>query len=73
MAKQDKINPDQAYYYNLKTGTVEFGLVSDWNERIGPYATHDEAAKALERVKDRNEAWEEQDREWNGGSSDEPR
>lgn len=66
MAKSEKLDPSQSYYYNLKTGRVERGLVSDWIERIGPYATHAEAAKALERAQARNEEWERQDREWDG-------
>lgn len=33
-------------------------------DRLGPYATEAEAARALERVQERNEAWKAQDDEW---------
>ncbi|MBK5250259.1 MAG: methionine aminopeptidase [Actinomycetales bacterium] len=58
-------DPSQAFYYNLETGQVEQGYVSDWTDRMGPYATHAEAADALGRAAARNEAWEAQDRAWN--------
>lgn len=64
MTGPEKLDPSRAYYYNLETGRVEHGLVSDWTDRLGPYRTHEEAANALERAKQRNEAWEEQDRKW---------
>ncbi|UFU01674.1 SPOR domain-containing protein [Ruania suaedae] len=55
---------DEGYYYNLETGQVEHGKVSDWTSRIGPYPSEAEAAQALERVRARNEAWEEAERRW---------
>ena len=70
VAKKDKLDPGQAYYYNLATGRVERGLVSDWIERMGPYATEAEAANALQRAQARNEEWERQDREWDGDDED---
>ena len=70
MAKKDKLDPGQAYYYNLATGTVERGLVSDWIQRMGPYATEAEAANALQRAQARNEEWGRQDREWDGDDED---
>ncbi|WP_089773027.1 hypothetical protein [Ruania alba] len=54
----------EGYYYNLRTGEIEHGYVSDWHDRIGPYATATEAASALERAHARNEAWEAEDRQW---------
>lgn len=38
-------------------------------DRLGPYATREEAAAALERVAERNEAWEEDPR-WNDDEDD---
>ena len=70
MARSRKLDPSQAFYYNLSTGKVERGLVSDWIERIGPYATEAEAANALERARARNKEWERQDREWDGDQDD---
>ena len=70
VAGTENVDPGQAYYYNLETGKVERGLVSDWTDRLGPYRTHDEAANALELARQRNEAWEEQDREWDDDPED---
>ena len=39
------------YYFNIKTHKVEEGKQSPWNERMGPYKTYDEAARALERAR----------------------
>jgi hypothetical protein len=33
---------------------------------MGPYETQDEAADWRQKVEARNEAWEEQDRRWEG-------
>ncbi|WP_154794565.1 SPOR domain-containing protein [Occultella kanbiaonis] len=60
----------KSFYYNLETGAVEEGLVSDWTSRMGPYATREEAAKALETARNRNAKWEDEDRAWN--ESDDP-
>lgn len=61
---------DVKYYYNLTTGEVEVGRVSDWTERMGPYDTYEEATHAMEKVRERNRAWDDEDREWNGASED---
>lgn len=52
------------YYYNLETGEVEEGRVSEGLKRMGPYASREEAAHALTRAHQRNVAWEEEDRAW---------
>lgn len=52
------------YYYNLETGRVEEGRVSQGLERMGPYPTYEEAMHALERARLRNLEWEEEDRKW---------
>ena len=36
----------------------------DYKDRLGPYDTEAEAARALEKVKERNEAWDN-DPNWN--------
>lgn len=51
------------YYFNLRTREVEQGPQSIWADRLGPYDTYDEAVGALDRAKERNEAWDEQDAE----------
>ena len=40
------------------TGKVEVGPQSDWTQLIGPYASREEAEHALEKVHERNKAWE---------------
>ncbi len=53
--------PDE-YYYNIATGQVEQGKVSDWANRLGPYPTREEAQHALERARARSQAWEDEER-----------
>lgn len=53
------------YYYVLATGQVEEGRQTGASGRMGPYASREEAEKAMAIAKERNEKWEEDDREWN--------
>lgn len=62
----DALDPSLAYYFNTRTGEVEQGLISSWTERMGPYATLDEAARAMQTHAQRNREWDEADREWDG-------
>lgn len=54
------------FYYNLETGEVEEGIVSDWTRRMGPYPTREAAEHALDTAARRTEAWDESDRRWRG-------
>ncbi|WP_285726811.1 SPOR domain-containing protein [Psychromicrobium xiongbiense] len=47
------------YWYNLRTHQVEEDALSDWTQLIGPYATREDAEHALEKVRARNDAWED--------------
>lgn len=49
------------YFYNTRTHEVEEGRRSDWSQVMGPYATREEAERALETARSRNEAWDAQD------------
>jgi hypothetical protein len=52
------------YYWSLndkKVVTEEDGVKAA--DRLGPYETYDEAARALEIVAERNETWDDEDRE----------
>lgn len=49
------------FYYNLSTGEVEQGKLSSWTDRMGPYATREEAQHALDRARSRTEAWDAED------------
>jgi hypothetical protein len=53
---------DEQFWYDLKTKSV----VTDDNDikavdRLGPYATRDEAERALEKVEENNQAWDSDD------------
>ncbi|TLP97999.1 SPOR domain-containing protein [Nesterenkonia salmonea] len=47
------------YWYNMTTGQVEHGAQSSWKHLLGPYKSYAEASRALEKVEQRNEEWEE--------------
>jgi hypothetical protein len=49
------------YWFNVRTHEVEEDRQSDWSQLIGPYATRAEAEKALEKVQQRNDAWDKDD------------
>ncbi|SDZ83644.1 hypothetical protein SAMN02910418_00343 [Bowdeniella nasicola] len=53
------------YYYVIATGEVEEGRQSGASGRMGPYPTREAAEHAMQIAKERNEKWEEEDREWN--------
>ncbi len=57
-----------AWWFNLNTQQVEEGEGDANSQRLGPYETQDEAAGVLERMKQRNERWDEQDK-WPGEPS----
>ena len=52
------------YWFCLKHHAVEGPDGCDYKDRLGPYETEAEAARALEKVKERNEAWDN-DPQWN--------
>jgi hypothetical protein len=55
---------DTEYWFCLKHHTVE-GVDGCKNaDRLGPYATSAEAARALDKVEERNEEWDS-DPNWN--------
>lgn len=53
-----------SFYFNLKTGEVEEGRKAGVFDRMGPYATREEAAEALAAAQERTEAWDEADERW---------
>ena len=46
------------------TTTVEPDAGCPAKDRLGPYPTQEEAARALETVRRRNEEWDAQDDDW---------
>jgi hypothetical protein len=55
------MDDDDAWWYCLKHGTVEHGPGCPGKDRLGPYATEDEARNALELVRERNQEWDAAD------------
>ncbi|GAB3818630.1 hypothetical protein [Kribbella italica] len=61
MADDDHSNE---WYYNTKTGEVEPYQGAKSADRLGPYSSREEAARAYEIAKERNESWDN-DPKWN--------
>jgi hypothetical protein len=57
------------WYYCVKHGTVEEGPECAARDRLGPYATREEAANALQTAQVRNQVWEN-DPSWNDRTRD---
>jgi hypothetical protein len=56
------------YYFNTRTGLVEdLEDKSPSRDLLGPYATREEAERALATAHERTEKWDEEDRAWNEG------
>lgn len=61
----------EKYWYNLTTGEVEKGFESPAIDRAGPFDTPEEAARALEILRERSQAWAaDEAREDSWGASD---
>ena len=56
------MDTQEGWYYCLKHHTVERGQVCPAKDRLGPYPTKEDAERALETVRKRNEEWDAQDR-----------
>ena len=59
------------WYYCLRHGKVEEGLECPAKDRMGPYASREEAARAIEIARDRDDRWR-QDPRWNDEDPDRP-
>ncbi|OSQ03025.1 hypothetical protein [Corynebacterium diphtheriae] len=60
-------NTDAQWFFNIETGEVEQEKASSFSNRMGPYASAEEARHALEIAQARNEAADaedEKDEEW---------
>jgi hypothetical protein len=58
------MSEQREFYYNLATGQVDEGKVRGATNRMGPYASAEEATQAFARAKARNEKWAEEDEAW---------
>ncbi|MFN8076197.1 MAG: hypothetical protein U0Q15_12365 [Kineosporiaceae bacterium] len=55
------------YWFNIRSGQVETDVDrSRKDDLMGPYPTREAAEQALAAARGRTEAWDEQDRAWNG-------
>ncbi|QEO13055.1 SPOR domain-containing protein [Agromyces intestinalis] len=52
---------EHAYWYNMRTGEVEHGLLSPSADRVGPFQTRAEAERALEKLRENSAKWAEED------------
>jgi hypothetical protein len=55
---------DEQWWYCMKHRTVEGGAGCSNTDRMGPYASRDEAAAAIDNAAQRTQAWETDPR-WN--------
>ncbi|CAN5352352.1 hypothetical protein BH24ACT9_BH24ACT9_11790 [soil metagenome] len=60
---------DQNWYYDVKAGTVVQEGEAPAKNRLGPYATREEAANALETIRKREERKSAEDRAWENGEN----
>ncbi|MDF2746353.1 MAG: hypothetical protein K0S98_637 [Propionibacteriaceae bacterium] len=58
------MNEDEQYWFCLNHHQVEPQEGCPYQDRLGPYPSYAEAERALEKVKERNEAWDN-DPNWN--------
>ncbi|REJ05577.1 SPOR domain-containing protein [Microbacterium bovistercoris] len=57
---------DDKYWYNLTTKQVEYGMISASYDRVGPFDTAAEAARAPEVMVERSNKWAEEEAAENG-------
>jgi hypothetical protein len=48
----------QSYWYNMKTGEVEFGFESPSVDRVGPFDSREAAEHALETLRANSQKWD---------------
>lgn len=65
---QDTGLGESEFWFCLKHHTVEGHDGCKAKDRLGPYATQAEAARALDKVAERNEDWES-DPKWNDNAA----
>lgn len=54
-------DPAETYWYNTQTGLVEEGPQSLSVDRLGPFASREEAERAPQIVAERARAWREEE------------
>lgn len=61
---------DGQWYYCLTHHAVEPFDGCKSEDRLGPYATQEDAAHALEKVRERNKEWDEEDSRFEDDAED---
>lgn len=64
------MSDEQEYWFCLKHHTVESREGCRNQDRLGPYSSEAEASRALDKVEERNEDWDN-DPQWNDDSAPE--
>ncbi len=54
---QNSKGEPEAWWFNTKTNSVEFGRLSHALDRIGPFSSESEAKDALKIIRERATAW----------------
>ncbi|WP_407924360.1 hypothetical protein [Actinokineospora pegani] len=57
-------NPDTRWWYNTKTNQVEHGDIGKAIDRMGPYPDRESAERALQAARERTEAEDRKDKDW---------
>lgn len=58
---------EEQWYYDLKTGSVVPEGDAPSKNRLGPFRSREEAGKALETIRNREDRKSAEDRAWNEG------
>ncbi len=66
--KKEPVGKPGEFYYCLKHRKAEEGPECPAKNRLGPYATREEAGRAIETVSERNRDWDSDPR-WNDDSA----
>jgi hypothetical protein len=64
----DMADREGDWFWCLDHRRAEQGKVCPERVRMGPYRSAEEAASWHEKVEERNERWQEQDRRWEHGA-----
>ena len=56
----------EQWYWCMKHERAEPDKACAATQRLGPYATREEAESYAERVKSRNQRWDADDKRWSG-------
>lgn len=51
------------YYFDTKTGKVSKGGLFSWWNKMGPYETAEQAARALDIAREKTRNWDEETQE----------